>query len=338
MDAAQAAMAKRMINAAICTYQIHPADWVPAGFTPLQLETVWSFDRSYFYNVVPMYQDAVGFAQTAEQGYVPGFTCDGQDDINAGLVGMMADGNLLIAIRGTIPPTFDNGDFWNWVDDWTQDAEIWPMAWNVAGKQWSNVNQVETGFGTAMLDLWRRLGPMIAAILNDKTVNCTGICITGHSKGAAMTYLCATLVAQVFPAFADKIQVHAFAAPAAVNLNFAKQYAPLAATTHRYQVEYDLVPFLPLWSDANLFHELDVLDPFWAPIWNQLMSDAEDATGGGYESPGDFTYFLGNHQQVPGAKVDTSALPTIGKAVLAEDWSTIAAAHSAVDSYLPCFP
>ena len=61
------------------------------------------------------------------------------------------------------------------------------------------------------------------------------------------------------------------------------------------------------------------------------------ATGGGYTVAGDFRYFDSTHQFVPDAKVDTSALKAVGKALNAKQYSEIADAHSATDSYLPCF-
>ncbi len=68
----QSAMAKRMINASICAYQIHPKGWKPDGLTPLQTRTIQGPGDAYFYNVVPLYQD-VAAAHSAVTSYLPCF-------------------------------------------------------------------------------------------------------------------------------------------------------------------------------------------------------------------------------------------------------------------------
>lgn len=335
MTSPQLAMARRMINAAICAYQVHPAGWVPSGLVPLETQRVQGPGNLFFYDVVPLYQDEVGFVGTAEQGYVPLFTSSGADDINAALVGAMQDGNLLISIRGTIPPTLFNNDIFAWMKDWAQDAEIQRRDWSIRRGPWSNVQQVERGFAAAMLNLWPRLIRMIDETL--ATNPCTGVVIAGHSKGAAMTFLAATLVAQAYPQFAGKIEVHAFAPPPIGNAGFQKGYAPMAASTHRYQVQNDVVPFLPLWDDADLYAAVTFSHLGYEAAWLAFFAFIGLETGGGYQTVGDFTYFDCNHQIVPGANVLTSALPAVASALMAEEFETVADAHSAVNSYRPCF-
>jgi len=332
----QLAMARRMINAAICAYQVHPAGWVPGpGIQPLQGKTVQGPGNLYFYNVVPMFQDEVGFVKSAAQGYVPLFTSSGVDDINAALVGAMKDGNLLISIRGTIPPTFDNDDIFAWMHDWAQDGEIQPRDWCIRQGPWSNVQQVERGFAAAMLNLWPRLIQMIDQTL--AMTPCKSVVIAGHSKGAAMTFLAASLVAQAYPQFVGKIEVHAFAPPPFCNLGFQKAYAALAPTTHRYQVENDVVPFLPLWDDADLYTAVRFSHLGREAAWLAFFAFIGFETGGGYHTVGDFTYFNSKHKLVPGANVLTSALPAVAKTLMAEAFETVADAHSAIASYRPCF-
>jgi hypothetical protein len=331
----QLAMARRMINAAICAYQIHPAGWIPGPGQPKPTKTVQGRRDLYFYDVYPMYQDEVGFVKTVAQGYVPLFTSSGADDINAALVGAMSDGNLLISIRGTIPPTFDNDDIFAWMRDWAQDADIPPRAWPVRRGIWNAMVQVETGFALAMMNLWPRLYKMIDETL--AVSPCKGVVIAGHSKGAAMTFLAATLVAQAYPQFAGKIQVHAFVPPAFCNPAFQKAYAPMAAATHRYQVENDVVPFLPLWDDADIFAAIGFSRPALELAWLAFFAFIAVETGGGYQTVGDFTYFDSKHKLVPGANVLTSALPAVAATLMAEDFGTVADAHSAISSYRPCF-
>lgn len=335
MANAQLAMARRMINAAICAYQVHPAGWIPGPGQPPPAKTVQSPHHHYFYDVYPIYQDEVGFVKSVAQGYVPLFTSSGADDINAALVGAMKDGNLLISIRGTIPPTLDNDDIFAWMHDWAQDGEIQPRDWSIRRGPWTNIQQVERGFAAAMLNLWPRLIKMIDQTLT--ATPCKGVVIAGHSKGAAMTFLCASLVAQAYPKFAGKIEVHAFAPPAFCNDGFQKGYAALAAATHRYQVENDVVPFLPLWDDADLYGAVTFSHLGREAAWLAFFAFIAYETGGGYETVGDFTYFDSRHKLVPGANVLTSALPAVAATLMAEQFETVADAHSAIDSYRPCF-
>ena len=82
MTPSQAAAAKSAINASICAYQIHPKGWVPDPPTPPVTRTIPGPGGAYFYNVVPTYQDQVGFVGTAASGYAPLFASTGKDEIN----------------------------------------------------------------------------------------------------------------------------------------------------------------------------------------------------------------------------------------------------------------
>jgi hypothetical protein len=339
MTPTQAAMAKRMINASICAYQVHPTGWVPAG-GPAILRKINDPSGDFFYDVVPTYQDAVGFTGTAASGYAPLFTSTGadffdEDAIDAAVVGAMNDGNLLVSLRGTIPPTFDNDDIFAWLADWRNDFRIEPRSWSVNKGPYLHSSKVATGFADAMLSLWPNIARMIETTLS--TNNCTGVVITGHSKGAAMTFLAAELVASGFPQFKDAIQVHAFAAPAIGNAEFKAFYGSLAATTHRYQVANDLVPFLPLWVGADAYAAIK--------FPKQWMNDALDGafvivaveTEGGYHAVGDMTYSdtIGSFESGPQALAN--ALAKVAATMSACQFTTVAGAHSAVNNYLPHF-
>ena len=338
MTDSQLSMARRMINASICAYQIHERGWTPGkGSRPPVTRTIQGPNDSYFYNVVPAYQDHVGFIGTVRSGYAPLFVASGKDKINAALVGAMDDGNVLLALRGTIPPSLHNNDLVEWIKDWIQDADIPPTRWSAFDDHDTGDAHAETGFADAMVSLWPDLQRMI-----DKTIEthqCTGFVITGHSKGAAMTFLAATLVRQAYPKFKDKIQCHAFAPPVAGDKGFRKAYhaSDLDKATHRYQVENDVVPFVPLWREANLFEAIDLkskwLEEF---IWHELYKFVRSDTKGGYDAVGDFTYFDSNHDLVPDTVVQQTALPAVAKSIMAGKFATVADAHSAVHSYLPC--
>lgn len=335
-----------MINASICAYQIHEEGWVPGPEPhPPVLRRVQELGSNYFYNVVPEYQDAVGFVQPAST-YTPLFVASGPDDINAGLVGPMKDGNLLISLRGTLPPNLVHDDLIEWILDWAQDAKIPPVPWQMAKAPYSDVCKVEKGFAEATLNLWPYLASFIDSTLDQYA--CTGVVITGHSKGAAMTFLVASLVALHYPQFKDKIQVYAFAAPVTGDANFCAAYdgMGLGASTHRFQVQNDLVPFVPLWTSENIFDHVKADGWFREWAWKRFEATVRDKTKGGYSAVGDFTYFTyahGKHTLQPGAIVGTSALPAVAATLQAgidgdlSAFKTIAGAHSAVNSYRPCF-
>jgi hypothetical protein len=333
-------MAGRMINASICAYQIHEAGWIPGPAptppAPPVTRTVEGPDDAYFYNVIPVYQNRVGFTESANS-YAPAFVASGDDYINAALVGTMDDGNVVLALRGTLPPNLTHNDFLEWIKDWAQDADVPPKPWPyLASASGDSDIQSETGFADAMESLWPDVLTMLKQAITTET---TGVVITGHSKGAAMTFLAATMVAQAFPDLANTIQVYAFAAPVTGNEDFQSAYnaTPYAANTHRYQVENDVVPFLPLWIDADLFAAIDFSGWIDEAAWLAFAALVAVETDGGYQAVGSFGYYNADHQLVDGAVVTGSALPAVAKTLMTGDFSTVANAHSAVDSYLPCF-
>jgi hypothetical protein len=331
-------MAGRMINASICAYQIHEAGWQPGPPptppAPPVTRTVKGPDDAYFYDVIPVYQDRIGFTQSADI-YTPAFVATGDDYINGALVGTLDDGNVVLALRGTLPPNLTNNDFIEWIKDWAQDADIPPKPWPYLASGSGDI-QVESGFADAMESLW----PSVQTMLNKAiTTETTGVVITGHSKGAAMTFLAATMVAQAFPDLANAIQVYAFAAPVTGNEDFMNAYktTPYAGNTHRYQVENDVVPFVPLWIDADLFGVIDFSGWIDEAAWLAFAAYVAVKTDGGYQAVGSFTYYDSGHQRVDNAVITKTALPAVAKTLMAGDFSTVADAHSAVDSYLPCF-
>ena len=93
---------------------------------------------------------------------------------------------VFLVFRGTLPPF--EGDFWRWIDDWLNDLRIEPTAWVVDGKPFG---QVEDGFASAVVDLWPQVVKDLKAVdLRSKKA----IIVTGHSKGAAASFLAASLL------------------------------------------------------------------------------------------------------------------------------------------------
>lgn len=234
-------------------------------------------------------------------------------------------------------PSLVNNDLLEWIRDWAQDADIPPTPWSIHKGPYHNAVNVETGFSRAMLSLWSSVKSMIDRTLAAHA--CSGVVITGHSKGAAMTFLAATLIDQTYPQFNGRIQVHAFAAPAVGDDGFGKMYSSLGpeATSHRYQVENDLVPFIPFWQEADIFAAIDFRKLKDEALWIAFAAYVAIRTRGGYDAVGDFTCFNSDRKRVPGAVVQETALPAVAKAIMAGEFSKVADAHSAVGSYRPCF-
>lgn len=327
---AAADLPTRMIHAAVCAYQIY-ASGVTPGPTPPVTHRVLGQDGRSFYDVVPDWQDAIGFAGLADGA--PAFTTHGEDRIDAALAGRTADGYAVIALRGTIPPSFDQDDLREWLLDWAQDADVPPMPWRPGGQAWGHA---ETGFATAITALWPWIRERVAEM---KDAAPKGVLVTGHSKGGAMTYLCASLIAAEFPDLAGRIRVFAFAPPVAGDAHFLRAYdaAGLGAATTRYQVQDDIVPFLPLWAGEDVWTDIDFSGWLEEELWRALVHRLRTDSRGGYVAPGGFVYFDAAHRPVPGAVVGQTALPAVVAALKAGDFARIAAAHSAAQSYLPCF-
>lgn len=174
---------------------------------------------------------------------------DGPERINAGFVAETRDGWVVVAFRGTV--TSDDAPFFTWVDDWLNDFRAGPMAWHVAGRRYGSV---ETGFGTSVMDLWPMVARSLAAI---DLASKQGVLVTGHSKGAAMSFPAASLIRAAYPGVG--LQVCCFAAPLTCDADFAAHYAAagLDATTVRVQNCFDIVPFLPYWPHLALLAEIE---------------------------------------------------------------------------------
>jgi hypothetical protein len=149
----------RLINASIAAYSIkdHTIDPPPGGWEKIGVnpETVTVFTG-------------------------------GSDQIDAGYVAETADGWVFLVFRGTLPPF--EGNFRKWIDDWLHDLLIEPTTWKVNGKPFG---QVEAGFANAVLKLWPQIK---AALKGVDPASKKGIIVTGHSKGAAASFLAASLL------------------------------------------------------------------------------------------------------------------------------------------------
>lgn len=210
----------RLINAAICAYATTDDKTLPSTTD--------------------------GFADVGFDTSEP-ITCfvDGTPLINAGYVARTIDNKLLVVFRGTLPPF--KGNWHLWLNDWLNDFKIGRVEWAVGTN--AAYGKVEKGFADAMLSLWN--AGMQAEIANRVAQKAPDeIWVTGHSKGAALGPLGASLIhhdqGKVAP-----VKTVVFAQPMTCDQSFKDSFTAdgLNASMVRYQNEWDIVPFLPeYWS------------------------------------------------------------------------------------------
>jgi hypothetical protein len=302
--------AQRMLDAAICAYSIIGTTYQPIDF----------------------FNDPVGW------GPAPKVVIDGDDNIDAGLIGQTSDGWVILSLRGTLS-TFDSiSSLIAFFRDWSQDDETKQVAFSPApGKDFGKVHN---GFHAAVKAMW---DDIYADLSGRDWNNLQGLCITGHSKGAGMSFLCAVLAQACLPTPANggpkTIQIHAFAAPLAGNQDFVNAYAAagLEANTIRYQREDDIVPFLPAYTSFDL---LEKWEWGWSPELDAVLELLE-LTYGGYALAGTLEYYPDHHDNQPwpqpmtGDAGQNAAETAILEAIRRGARGKIEDAHSAIHSYWP---
>ena len=304
-----ATMPQRMLDAAICAYNVNSLD----PFKP----------KSQYWDPIAIVGKPALFLAGS-----------GRDKIDAAFMGVTADKWIVLSLRGTLP-SFNNWEsFVAWVKDWLQDDETKPVRWDYAGV---HIGQVEKGFHRAIMKLWTKIKPAMDQI-DWKSVK--GIQITGHSKGAAMTFLAAALVKITYPE-AKEIHVNAFAAPLAGRSDFANWYnaTGLGSKTTRFKRIYDLVPFLPPFSAWDIFDNLGNPKTIDGAVIKAFLEVLGLTVYGGYEEVGDLVFLPGEPpstcQPVYGRIAELAARNAIIHAVEYGPANRIALAHSAVCSYWP---
>lgn len=301
-----------MLDAAICAYSVKP----DGSFCP----------DSLYLDPLDLAGDAVVFD-------------GGKHEIDAGFIATTNPDPLnkrwvILSFRGTLG-SWKHGSFHSFLaflDDWLQDDETKMEPMTVDG---NTIGYVEQGFWSALSFVW----PQIAAEL-DKVdwSSVAGIQITGHSKGAAMTFLAAAMVKLKYSA-AKEIQVHAFAAPLAGNPAFAKWYNAhhLGVNTTRYQRVNDIVPFMPPSDAWNIFDHLPwTFHPEGIAIEAALKLLSLQVYGGYQEVGllhGLVTEDSNTSKMIQGA--ETFLQNAICHTIHGGDGGAIAGAHSATDSYWP---
>ncbi|WP_346838998.1 lipase family protein [Microbulbifer sp. SAOS-129_SWC] len=262
-----------------------------------------------------------------QPGTKPTVFVNGPEQINAGFVAEIEDGWVVLALRGTLPPF--NGNFWAWVDDWLQDFEAGPTDWIVNGQTFG---RVETGFADALLSIWGQVESAIAKIdLTSKQ----GILITGHSKGAAMTFLAASLLKSAHPHIL--IENCCFAAPLTCDATFRTNYDALGLRpfTVRYQNEYDLVPYLPWWPVLALLANAQRRN--LGEVSPRLASENWPEAGSNLYTPVGILRYLGPDCVTEyGEKAERDAWDAMKYALDHLEFEKIVDAHSASGRYLKC--
>ena len=295
---------QRMIQASILAYEITKNGQLPSSLSGYA---------------------AVGFdpSAPAPQGIIRGF-----EKINSAFVGRTDDGNMVVAFRGTIPP--GDAPWETWVTDWLNDFRAGQVQWSTS--RHPNYGMAEAGFAAATLDLWPQVEKLVEYFIAAGPPP-KSIVVTGHSKGAALAPLAATLLRAKYPS--AYIQLRVFAQPMTGDQTFANNFTAdgLSHRMIRFQREYDLVPFLPeYWSftllaSGVLAHE--------EALANDVAAAAA-AIHWAYVDIGSLVYVKTDCTPLIGPHGYSEAKNAIERAIFEWRWRTIIDAHSARDSYAPC--
>ncbi|WP_395377377.1 lipase family protein [Marinicella sp. W31] len=268
------------------------------------------------------YYDKIGI----KPGTKPYVFVDGVENINAGFVAETYDDWVFLVYRGTLPPF--KGDFWAWIADWLNDFRIGPMNWYVNN---SYYGQVETGFGSAVIDLWKYVLQALSAI--DLTKK-KGIIVTGHSKGGGMTFPAASLLKGLYPHML--VQNCSFAAPLTCDRTFQTNYdnMGLKVFTVRYQNQYDIVPFLPYYPNFSMLASAERLNN--EGVNKVITEEAAFKLRNDYVRIGNLRYLASGCQVEYGTKGQDQADKDIWSALEHFEFTKIVDAHSAAGRYHTC--
>jgi hypothetical protein len=262
-------------------------------------------------------------------GTVPVCFQTGPENIDACFVAQTFDNWVFVVFRGTLPPF--EGDFWRWITDWLNDFRLGPTDWYVNGNVFG---QAETGFATAVLALW----PQVLNALGQINLQATnGIIVAGHSKGAAMAFLAASLLkGQYYPNLL--IQVSNFAAPLVTDRTFRDNYNKLGLRPFsvRYQNEYDIVPFLPYVPTFDLLSTSERLSNNTSANSIITMDLRQRWLENDYVPLGMLRYITKSCGIEYGEQGENDAWNAIKHALLFLEFKRIAEAHSAQGRYLTC--
>lgn len=183
-------------------------------------------------------------------GFVPGsYRFIQPDGYNACYWGETADGAVILAFRGTLPPTLASEspqEFFDVLLDWLNDAHIG----QVKGQDLACLGHA--GFLLSLDAMWKALDlAALAAAVKGKPFY-----VTGHSKGGSLAYLGAY---RLFRSGIAPAAIYSFAAARAGNQDFATAFNQVCPSAWRFEYRDDVVPHLPPqtggWLGALLAHE-----------------------------------------------------------------------------------
>lgn len=265
-----------------------------------------------------------------KQGTVPTVFTSGLDQINAGYVAETQDNWVFLVFRGTLPPF--EGDFWRWIKDWLNDFQIGPTTWTMNGESFG---RAETGFASAVLDLWPKVLDALEGV-NPSAKN--GIIVTGHSKGAAMSVLAASLLKGEY--FRNLlVKMCGFAGPRMTDRTFRDNYDALGLGTLsvRYANEYDVAPFLFYWPILDVLAKSELLSNA-SQMKNAVITEAvrQKARENDYVPIGLLRFITTDCCIEDGEKAETDAVTALKDALLHLRFGEIVDAHAADGRYLTC--
>jgi Lipase (class 3) len=262
-------------------------------------------------------------------GTVPTVFVSGPDQIDAGYLAETQDNWIFLVFRGTLPPF--EGDFWRWVDDWLNDFALGPTTWTVDGAPFG---QAETGFANALLALWPQA---LTALQSIDLAQKKGIVVAGHSKGAAMSFLAASLLkGQDFKN--ALVEVCCFAAPLVSDRTFQANFDALGLRPLcvRYQNEYDLVPFLPYLPTIDALATAERLSNPSTEDFVITDAQRQKAIENDYVPLGILRFITTNCSIEYGEQGEKDAWDALLEALLELQFTEIADAHAAQGRYLTC--
>jgi hypothetical protein len=269
--------------------------------------------------------DKIGLAP----GTVPAVFVSGPDQIDAGYVAETHDNWVFLVFRGTLPPF--EGDFWAWVDDWLGDFDLGPTTWTV---DHAAFGQVETGFANALLALWPEALQRLQRI---DWAQKKGIIVAGHSKGAAMSFLAASLLkGQDFKT--TLVRVCCFAAPLVSDRTFKNNFDALGLRPLcvRYQNEYDVVPFLPYLPTLDALATAERLSNPHRENLVVTTAERQKAIENDYVPLGILRFLTKDCTLEYGERAEKDAWDDLLEALLELQFVEIVDAHSAQGRYLTC--
>jgi hypothetical protein len=257
------------------------------------------------------------------------------DGIDGCYWGETIDGAVILAFRGTLPPSVVSNNpkmFFDVLLDWLNDANAIP----VKGQDLAGL--VHAGFMRSLDAMWPAID---LAVLRAAIAAGRPLYVTGHSKGGSLAHLVAYRLAR---AGINPTAIYTFAAARAGDRDFATAYNQVCPSTWRFEYRDDLVPHLPPhtggWLDALKVHRSTATkfpadaphptgDPSVIARAEALISRLETLELPDYASAGTLEFI--DWADPPGLDTDSFTLSLKREFSLAEKFAEFKAAEIAGD-------